>query len=134
MIVLLKVDCMYALPVGIDFLSLRLVLGLRAISNLRYVLVTVCFRPATALRLPRFVLALVVVRCPRTGNPRRCRPPLNEPISISRRTFKFTSRLRSPSTFLSLSTKSRILDSWSSVKSLTRGSPNTPAVLSISLA
>jgi len=34
-----------------------------------------CPRPATVLRRPRLVRALVCVRCPQTGRPRRCLMP-----------------------------------------------------------
>ena len=78
MMVLLNVDCMYALPVGTTLRSRRLVLGLLAIPTSPYInaetdyfLVTLRPRPGTALLLPRLARALVRVRCPLTGSPRR---------------------------------------------------------------
>src|SRR3989449_5708742 len=55
------------------------------------------FLPATARLGPRRLRALVRVRCPRTGSPRRCRMPRYEPISVRRLMLLATSRRRSPS-------------------------------------
>lgn len=82
-IVLLNVDWIYARPIGTDFRARRLVrvfLGMIEPLLLRaglyiYYFVTVCLRPATVLRCPRFVRALVRVRWPLTGSPRRWRIP-----------------------------------------------------------
>src|SRR5690606_30909528 len=76
MMVLLKVDWMWATPRLTPRLTfLRVVLAfdfvLRAISDTPYLRP----RPATVLRTPRRVLALVRVLCPRTGKPRRWRMP-----------------------------------------------------------
>ena len=40
-----------------------------------YFLARTCLRPATVLLAPLLVLALVLVRCPCTGSPRRCLMP-----------------------------------------------------------
>src|SRR5205823_7063078 len=55
------------------------------------------FLPATARLGPRRLRALVRVRWPRTGRPRRCRWPRYEPISVRRLMFIAISRRRSPS-------------------------------------
>ncbi len=56
------------------------------------------FLPAIARRGPFFVRALVCVRWPRTGSPRRWRMPRYEPMSISRLMFIATSVRSAPST------------------------------------
>src|SRR5713226_3379212 len=56
------------------------------------------FLPATVFFLPLRVRALVCVRWPCTGSPRRCRRPWYEPISTLRLMSAWTSRRRSPST------------------------------------
>src|SRR6185437_7969795 len=56
------------------------------------------FLPAIARRGPFFVRALVCVRCPRTGRPRRCRMPRYDPMSINRLMFIATSVRNAPST------------------------------------
>ena len=56
------------------------------------------FLPATVRFGPFRVRALVLVRWPRTGRPRRWRMPSYEPISTLRRMSAATSRRRSPST------------------------------------
>src|SRR5688572_16565748 len=63
----------------------------------RHYLVTF-FLPAIARRGPFLVRALVCVRCPRTGRPRRWRTPRYEPMSISRLMFMATSVRSAPST------------------------------------
>ena len=69
--VLLKVEYMYARPCGTERRSRRLVLGL-GISYTAYFLPPVRRpRPATVLRGPFRVRALVLVRCPETGRFRR---------------------------------------------------------------
>jgi hypothetical protein len=81
-ITLLKVEWIYALPCGTDFLSFFLAIRFSFSSHetpapTRYFL-AVPRRlplPATVWRGPRRVLALVRVRCPRTGNLRRCLMP-----------------------------------------------------------
>src|SRR5207244_3038207 len=60
------------------------------------------FLPATARLGPRRLRALVRVRWPRTGRPRRCRWPRYEPISVMRLMLVATSRRRSPSMSSSL--------------------------------
>src|SRR5207248_3998040 len=65
------------------------------------------FLPATARLGPRRLRALVRVRWPRTGRPRRCRWPRYEPISVSRLMFIATSRRRSPSMRMSLAVARR---------------------------
>src|SRR5665648_11986 len=72
--VLLNVDLMWAIPLSIFLRSRRFVrTTLRAISVIPpfYFL---RFAP-TVLAGPLRVRALVLVRCPRTGSPRRCRNP-----------------------------------------------------------
>src|SRR5262249_40076300 len=61
------------------------------------------FLPATVFRGPLRVRALVRVRCPRTGRPRRCRSPRYEPMSFKRAMFCCTWRRSGPSTVYSLS-------------------------------
>ena len=56
------------------------------------------FLPAIARRGPFFVRALVCVRWPRTGSPRRCRMPRYEPMSIRRLMFIAVSVRSAPST------------------------------------
>src|SRR4029450_12109881 len=56
------------------------------------------FLPATVFFGPLRVRALVWVRWPRTGSPRRWRMPWEEPISILRLMSCWTSRRRAPST------------------------------------
>src|SRR5207237_5821764 len=56
------------------------------------------FLPAIARRGPFLVRALVCVRWPRTGSPRRWRMPRYEPMSISRLMFIATSVRSAPST------------------------------------
>jgi hypothetical protein len=76
--VLLNVELMKAFPLGTNFRSRLLVRVLdRAIKllNRRYFLVIVRRLPATVRRPPRLVRALVLVRWPRSGRPRRCRSP-----------------------------------------------------------
>src|SRR6476659_4459699 len=72
---LLNVAEMWAMPsVSTTFLA-RLTLGaLAGAGAVIYFLVTF-FLPAMARRGPFLVRALVWVRCPRTGRPRRCRMP-----------------------------------------------------------
>src|SRR5690606_956818 len=78
MIVLLNVLLMYALPRGTDLRSRRRVrccrLETMLSAPLAYFLVALRL-PATVRRAPRLVRALVLVRCPRTGRPRRWRMP-----------------------------------------------------------
>src|SRR5206468_9083253 len=86
-----------------------------------YVLPVAFFLLATVPRLGPFrVRALVCVRWPRTGSPRRCRIPRYAPMSIRRFTFIETSRRRSPSTLSSRSMISRIRFTSSSVHAFTR--------------
>src|SRR6185369_15572701 len=56
------------------------------------------FSLTACLRGPLRVRALVRVRCPRSGRPRRWRMPRYEPRSMRRLMFMDTSRRRSPST------------------------------------
>src|SRR5437773_700602 len=91
------------------------------------------FLPATARLGPRRLRALVRVRWPRTGRPRRCRMPRYEPISVRRLMLLATSRRRSPSmrsslapAILSMIWRRRVTSS--SERSLTRVSGLTPAV------
>src|SRR5688572_33426550 len=85
-----RVDVGYAF--GLDD-TLRLLGSLRG----SHYLVTFFF-PAIARRGPFLVRAFVCVRCPRTGRPRRCRPPRYDPISIKRLMFMATSVRSAPST------------------------------------
>src|SRR5439155_1174296 len=63
-----------------------------------YVFDVAFLRTAIAPRLgPLRVRALVCVRCPRTGSPRRCRSPRYAPISIRRLILNEISFRRSPS-------------------------------------
>src|SRR3989338_3755758 len=78
------------------------------------------FLTITPRRGPFRVRALVCVRCPRTGNPRRWRMPRYAPMSMRRLTFMDTSRRRSPSTLWSRSMSSRMRPTSSSVHALTR--------------
>src|SRR6266581_541343 len=91
------------------------------------------FLPATARLGPRRLRALVRVRWPRTGSPRRCRMPRYEPISVRRLMLLATSRRRSPSmssslapAILSMIWRRRVTSS--SLRSFTRVSGLTPAV------
>lgn len=71
-IVLLKVDWIYARPWGTDLRSrFRGLVFPRAIRVSFYFLVLCRRRPATVRLVPRLDLELVFVRCPRTGRPRR---------------------------------------------------------------
>src|SRR6266404_8294973 len=82
---------------------------------------TVFFLLAIApLRGPLRVRALVLVRWPRTGRPRRCRSPRKQPISISRLMFIEISLRRSPSTPPCSSITRLIFRTSSSPRSLTR--------------
>ncbi len=104
-IVLLNVDLMCAWPWATFFFSLRRTLDLAALWRVLGGIAFLCLRssvrwparvrlrqgcpcpdqsdyflpafflPATVLRGPLRVRALVCVRCPRTGRPRRCRMP-----------------------------------------------------------
>src|SRR4029077_4269130 len=83
------------------------------------------FLPATARFGPRRLRALVRVRWPRTGRPRRCRWPRYEPISVRRLMLLATSRRRSPSMRMSLAVAMRSMierrrPTSSSLRSLVR--------------
>src|SRR5690606_17187500 len=78
------------------------------------------FLPATVFFGPLRVRALVWVRWPRTGRPRRCRSPCQQPISIFRLMSCWTSRRRSPSTLNVASMWLRMRATSSSVRSRTR--------------
>src|SRR5208283_3660508 len=89
--VLLNVACMCTMPEWTTrfsfFLKLFFLVGFAAgfAIRLRYVFALAFFLLATVPRRgPLRVRALVWVRWPRTGRPRRCRYPRYEPISISR--------------------------------------------------
>ena len=79
MSVLLKVDWIKAFPLGIDFLSrfLALVFAFFSATDsiLSYFLAMDRLLPATVRRAPLLVRALVRVRWPCTGRPRRCLMP-----------------------------------------------------------
>ena len=92
--VLLNVEYMYARPCGT---LRRSRLRVRGLGIIYYLPPERRPRPATVRLGPFRERAFVLVRWPCTGNPRLCRRPLYEPISIRRRMFWFTSLLRSPS-------------------------------------
>src|SRR5215510_1385922 len=97
------------------------------------------FLPATARFGPRRLRALVRVRWPRTGRPRRCRWPRYDPISVRRLMFIATSRRRSPSMTMSLAVARRSM-TWrrratsSSGRSFVRLSPSMFAIFRIFFA
>src|SRR5207302_3028969 len=70
----------------------------RLLRCARHYFLPTFFLPATVFFGPLRVRALVWVRWPWTGRPRRCRMPWYEPISILRRMSEAISRRRSPST------------------------------------
>src|SRR2546427_9057064 len=80
---------------------------------------------------PLRVRALVCVRCPRTGSPRRCRSPRYAPISIRRLILNEISFRRSPSMRYCSSITFLILLTSSSLSSRTFLSALTPAALRI---
>src|SRR6476619_2702803 len=88
---LLNVAEMCAIPSESTTFFERLGLGaLAGVGAVIYFFVTF-FLPAIARRGPFLVLALVWVRWPRAGSPRRCRIPRVLPMSISRLMFMATS-------------------------------------------
>src|SRR5260370_4264821 len=101
-IVLLNVLLMCAAPCGTFFFSRRRVfcpfLGAEPVAffagGIGYL---AFFLPAMVRFGPLRVRALVLVRWPRTGMPRRCPRPWEQPISILRRGSGLPSRGRSPS-------------------------------------
>src|SRR5262245_19416314 len=81
------------------FFLCTLFLGLSHVPFSYYVLAVAFLRTAIAPRRgPLRVRALVCVRWPRTGSPRRCRNPRYAPTSISRLILNEISFRRSPST------------------------------------
>src|SRR6478735_9365675 len=92
------------------------------------------FLPATVFFGPLRVRALVRVRWPRTGRPRRWRIPLYVPISTLRLMWPATSRRRSPSTLRLASMKLRSCATSSSVRSRTRVSGDRPVCWQMSAA
>src|SRR5882672_1911776 len=108
-------------------------LGCRAFGGrfvLRHRQITFFFAIAP-LRGPLRVRALVLVRWPRTGRPRRCRSPRKQPISISRLMFMEISLRRSPSTPPCSSITRLMFRTSSSDRSLIRISGLTPASVRI---
>ena len=75
MIVLLKVAWMWTTPVGMFFLTFFLTCFFAAMCVPSRYFFVACFLPATVFFGPLRVRALVCVRCPRTGRPRRWRSP-----------------------------------------------------------
>src|SRR5439155_24705996 len=134
-VVLLNVAWMCAMPVGTIFFSFFFApffLGWPAIDHSNYVFAVAFLRTAIAPRLgPLRVRALVCVRCPRTGSPRRCRSPRYAPISIRRLILYEISFRRSPSMRYCSSITFLILLTSSSLSSRTFLSALTPAALRI---